>query len=57
MTTGDIQSNVQEFYVLDLSATLVSQITDTIIELARQWHNRPLESVYQISSLMPFITK
>ena len=48
MTTRDIQSHVQEFYGLDISASLVSQITDKIIDLARQWHNRPLESVYPI---------
>jgi transposase-like protein len=48
MTTRDIQSHVQEFYGLDISATLVSQITDKIIDLAKQWHNRPLESVYPI---------
>ena len=48
MTTRDIQSHVQEFYGLDVSATLISQITDKIIDLAKQWHNRPLESVYPI---------
>jgi transposase-like protein len=48
MTTRDIQSHVQEFYGLDISATLVSQITDKIIELAKEWHNRPLEQVYPI---------
>lgn len=48
MTTRDIQSHVQEFYGLDISASLVSQITDKIIDLAKQWHNRPLEPVYPI---------
>lgn len=36
MTTRDIQSHVQEFYGLDVSATLISQITDKIIDLAKQ---------------------
>lgn len=48
MTTRDIQSHVQEFYGLDVSASLVSQITDKIIDLAKEWHNRPLEKVYPI---------
>ena len=48
MTTRDIQSHVQEFYGLDISASLVSQITDKIIDLAKEWHNRPLEQVYSI---------
>ena len=48
MTTRDIQSHVQEFYGLDISASLVSQITDKIIDLAKQWHNHPLESIHPI---------
>ncbi len=48
MTTRDIQAHVQEFYGLDVSATLKSQITDTIVDLAKEWHNRPLEAVYPI---------
>jgi transposase-like protein len=48
MTTRDIQSHVQEFYGLDVSPSLISQITDKIIDLAKEWHNRPLESLYPI---------
>ncbi|MGC8654872.1 MAG: IS256 family transposase [Candidatus Kryptoniota bacterium] len=48
MTTRDIQSHVQELYGLEISPSLVSQITDKIIDLAKEWHNRPLESVYPI---------
>jgi putative transposase len=48
MTVRDIQSHVQEFYGLDVSASLISQITDKIIDLAREWHNRPLENIYPI---------
>ncbi len=48
MTTRDIQSHVQELYGLEISPTLVSQITDKIIDLAKEWHNRPLEAVYPI---------
>lgn len=48
MTTRDIQSHVQEFYGLEISPSLVSQITDKVIDLAREWHNRPLENIYPI---------
>ncbi len=48
MTTRDIQSHVQELYGLEISPSLVSQITDKIIELAKEWHNRPLELIYPI---------
>ena len=48
MTTRDIQSHVQEIYGLDVSATLISNITDKIVHLAVEWQNRPLEGIYPI---------
>ena len=48
MTTRDIQSHIQEMYGLDISATLVSNITDKIVHIATEWQNRPLESIYPI---------
>jgi putative transposase len=48
MTTRDIQSHIQELYGLDVSATLVSNITDKIVNTATEWQNRPLETMYPI---------
>jgi transposase-like protein len=48
MTTRDIQSHIQELYGLDVSATLVSNITDKIVHTATEWQSRPLESMYPI---------
>ena len=48
MTTRDIQSHIQELYGLDVSATLVSNITDKIVNTATEWQNRPLETIYPI---------
>lgn len=48
MTTRDIQSHIQELYGLDVSATLVSNITDKIVHTATEWQNRPLEGIYPI---------
>ncbi|MCI0446457.1 IS256 family transposase [bacterium] len=48
MTVRDIQSHVHEMYGLDISASFISQVTDKIIDLAKTWHNRPLEAVYPI---------
>ena len=48
MTTRDIQSHIQELYGLDISATLVSNITDKIVHIATEWQNRPLEGIYPI---------
>lgn len=48
MTTRDIQSHITELYGLDISPTLVSNITERIVDLAKQWQNRPLEKIYPI---------
>jgi len=48
MTTRDIQSHVTELYGINISPTLVSNITNKLIDLAEEWHSRPLEKVYPI---------
>lgn len=48
MTTRDIQSHVTELYGINISPTLVSNITDKIVHLAEEWQNRPLEKIYSI---------
>ncbi len=46
MTTGDVCHQVAEIYGLEISPTTVSNITERIIESAKEWQQRPLESVY-----------
>lgn len=48
MTTRDIQSHLQEIYGVEVSATLVSQVTEAIMDEVRLWQNRPLDDVYPI---------
>lgn len=48
MTTRDIQTHITELYGIDISPTLVSNITDKIVVLAEQWQSRPLEKIYPI---------
>ena len=48
MTTRDIQAHITELYGIEISPTLVSNITNKIINLAEEWHNRPLEKKYSI---------
>lgn len=48
MTTRDIQSHVSDIYGIDISATTISNMTDKIVESAKIWQNRPLESLYPI---------
>ena len=51
MTTRDIQAHLQEMYGVDVSPTLVSQVTDAITEEITLWQSRPLEEVYPIMYL------
>ena len=46
MTTRDISEQIKNLYNVDISAEMVSNITNRIIPLALEWQNRPLEATY-----------
>ncbi len=48
MTTRDIQGHLEEIYGVEVSPTLISQVTEAVTEEIRLWQNRPLEEVYPI---------
>ena len=48
MTSRDINSHMKEIYGVDVSAGMVSTITDKVLPLVTEWQNRPLESMYPI---------
>ena len=48
MTTSDIEAHIQEIYGVEVSDTTVSRITDKILPIAKEWQQRPLESVYAV---------
>ena len=48
MSTRDIVASFQEMYGADISAGLVSQVTNSVIEKVIEWQNRPLDPVYPI---------
>ncbi len=56
-STRDIQAHLQELYGVEISATLISQVTDVVIEEVRQWQSRPLEPVYPIVWLDALVVK
>ena len=43
MTVREIQGHLKELYATDISADLISSVTDAVIEEMRDWQNRPLE--------------
>lgn len=51
MSTRDINKHIQEIYGIDVSAEMVSKITDKIIPLIEEWQSRPLEEVYYFTFL------
>lgn len=48
MTTRDIQSHIKDLYGYEISPETVSSITDKVMERAREWQSRPLDSVYAL---------
>ena len=48
MTTGDIETHIRDIYGIEVSDTTVSRITDKILPVAKEWQQRPLESVYAV---------
>jgi putative transposase len=46
MTTREIQGHLQEMYGVEVSPTLISSVTDAVMEEVKAWQNRPLEPVY-----------
>jgi transposase-like protein len=57
MSTRDIVDAFQEMYGADVSATLISKVTDAVIEEVTEWQNRPLEAVYPIIYLDCLVIK
>ena len=46
MSTRDIHDQLQDLYGIELSAEMVSKITDKIIPEIKEWQTRPLNPVY-----------
>ena len=48
MTTSDIETHIQDIYGVEVSDTTISRITDKILPIAKEWQQRPLESIYAV---------
>ena len=48
MSTRDIQGHLEEMYQVEVSPSLISEVTDSVMEDARAWQSRPLEPFYGI---------
>ena len=57
MTTRDIQDQLHEMYQVDVSPTLISNVTDAVTEEVRIWQNRALDPIYPIIFLDALMLK
>ncbi len=57
MTTRDIVATFKEMYDADVSPTLISRVTNAVIEQVIEWQARPLDAVYPIVYLDCLVVK
>ena len=48
MSTRDISESIKDIYGVDVSAPMISKITDKIIPKALEWQNRALQTIYPL---------
>ena len=56
-TTTEIVETIKDIYDVDISSSLVSRVTDNILDDITAWQNRPLSSVYPIVYLDCIVVK
>jgi putative transposase len=48
MTTRQIKQHLEEIYQVEVSPSLISEVTDAVIDEVRAWQSRPLEALYPV---------
>jgi putative transposase len=51
LSTREIQQHLEEIYGVEVTAGLISSVTDEVLEEVRAWQNRQLDEVYPIMYL------
>jgi transposase-like protein len=57
LSTRDIVTTFKDLYSVDVSANLISKVTDAVIEQVVEWQSRPLDAVYPIVYLDCIVLK
>lgn len=57
LSTRDIQGHLDELYGVEVSPTLISNVTESVLEEVKAWQSRPLASVYPILYFDALIVK
>jgi putative transposase len=57
MSTREIQGHLEEIYKVEVSPTLISNVTEEVMEAVKSWQNRSLDEVYPILYLDALVVK
>ena len=57
MTTRDIKEQLQDLYDVEVSASLISNVTNDVIDEVKAWQCRPLDKLYPIVFLDALVIK
>jgi len=57
MSTREIQAHLEEIYGVEVSPTLISNVTDEVLEEVRAWQNSALEPIYALVYLDALMVK
>lgn len=57
MTNRDIVASFKEMYGANVSAALISQVTNAVLEQVHEWQSRPLDEVYPVVYLDCLVVK
>ena len=57
MSTREIQGHLEEIYKVEVSPTLISNVTEEVMEEVKSWQSRPLDAVYPIVYLDALVVK
>ena len=48
VSTREIQDHFQQLYGVEVSPTLISNVTNKIMPVIKEWQNRPLQNIYAV---------
>ncbi len=57
MSVRDIQTHLLDIYEIEVSADLISKITDAVLDEVREWQARPLDPVWPVIFLDAIVCK
>ena len=55
LTQREIQGHLEEIYGVEISPSLISSVTDAVLDEVRAWQSRPLDAVYPILSFISML--